>query len=389
MKRLIWISCFTYLLIGLANIILGSVLTEFLHYYGKSYSAGGFMIAMQSFGFFIGVMSASVLVKKVERKKLILLALLAIGLSQLGFSLLLPWEICLVFAMLTGMGAGFTEPLIGSFIIDAVQSKKAVVFSRLEVFFGIGALVMPLCSGWLAATGYFRYSFMVLFVYALLIVLFWLKLSLKDVLTENAEKKDDQHQKQPSHREKKAYLPGFFLFFLFYVGVEVSFMNFLPSIIIQKLDAAPFLATFSVTFFWAAMVIGRLFSGHLAERFTYSVYLAFCCIGSAIFMASLSFITNLWAGYVIIGLTGLLMAGIFGISLVYATEILKGSTDRNTSTLIAAGGIGGIILPLITGGIMDHSAIELVTLFLAIVSFYMFFFILFTKKQAEKGMNEA
>ncbi|MFY4775356.1 MFS transporter [Metabacillus sp. RGM 3146] len=386
MKRLIWISCFTYLLIGLANIILGSVLTEFLHYYKKSYSAGGLIIAVQSFGFFIGVMSASILVKKVERKKLILLALLAIGISQLGFSLLLPWEICLVLAMLTGMGAGFTEPLIGSYIIDAVKSKKAVVFSRLEVFFGIGALVMPLCSGWLAATGYWRYSFMILFIYSLLLVIFWLKLSLQGVVSENAEEKKEQPERQPIHYGKTAYLPGFVLFFLFYVGMEVSIMNFLPSILIQKLGSAPFLATFSVTFFWTAMVIGRLFSGHLAERFTYSVYLAVCCIGAAIFMASLSFVTNLWAGYLIIGLTGLLMAGIFGISLVYATEMLKGSTDRNTSILIAAGGIGGIILPLITGGIMDHLAIELVTIFLAIVSLYMFFFILFTKKEVKEGM---
>ncbi|WP_035725472.1 hypothetical protein [Gracilibacillus boraciitolerans] len=61
MKRLIWIGSFTYLLIGFTHIILGSILTEILDYYDRSYTEGGILIASQSVGFFAGVISASYL----------------------------------------------------------------------------------------------------------------------------------------------------------------------------------------------------------------------------------------------------------------------------------------------------------------------------------------
>ncbi|WP_226036009.1 MFS transporter [Aquibacillus saliphilus] len=381
MKRLLWIGCFTYLLIGLTHIIVGSLLTEILDHYQKSYTAGGMLIAFQSVGFLTGVIMSSHLLKFLGRRRIVVGAIVMLGLSQIAFMFLFPWELLLLFAITSGIGFGVIEPLVGSLIIDGVKEQQAVAFSRLEVFFGIGSLFMPIISGWLATTDLWRFSFLVLFMYAVLIGFIWMKVSfgeLEHLMIKSVKKQDKQIDATTPLGNSRYFLIGFMLFFMIYVGTEVSIMNFLPSILISKLETGTFAATIAVTYFWAAMVVGRLAAGYLAERMSYGRYLAWCCLGTVVFVASLGFVTSLWVGYVLIVLIGLMMAGIFGIALVYANQLLPGSTDRNTSILIASGGVGGIFLPLLTGGIMDHFPTPIISIVLATLSLFLFVFIIVT-----------
>src|SRR5699024_7604879 len=177
MRRLLWIGCFTYLLIGLTHIILGSILTEILDYYNRSYTDGGTLIATQSVGFLTGVIGSSYLSRFLGRRKTLVLASLSIAFSQLAFLSLVPWEFWIVIAIFAGLGFGIIEPLVGSLIIDSIKDKPAVSFSKLEVFFGIGSLIMPIISGWLATTDLWRYSFLVLGLYAFVIAFIWIKVS--------------------------------------------------------------------------------------------------------------------------------------------------------------------------------------------------------------------
>ncbi len=392
MKRLLWIACFTYLLIGLTHIIIGSLLTEILDYYNRNYTDGGVLIACQSVGFLTGVICSSYISKFLGRRRAVVFAILSIGLAQIAFVSLIPWTWWLVIAVFCGLGFGIIEPLVGSLIIDAIKDKPAVAFSRLEVFFGIGSLIMPIISGWLASTDLWRYSFLVLGLYALIICVIWMKVSFGSLDKLMAKSMEQEEQKQaestPFLGGRYTLFTGFILFFLIYVGTEVSIMNFLPSILISKLGTETFAATLAVTIFWGAMVTGRLAAGYLAEKMNYARYLGVCCFGMAIFVASLGFITSLWLGYVLIVLIGLMMAGIFGIALVYANQMLPGSTERNTSILIAAGGVGGIVLPLVTGGIMDHFPTMVVSLVLAGLSLFMFLFIVFLKGQQPEQASE-
>ncbi len=393
MKRLLWIACFTYLLIGLTHIIIGSLLTEILDYYNRNYTDGGILIACQSVGFLAGVICSSYISKFLGRRRAVIFAILSIGLAQMAFVSLIPWTWWLIIAVFCGLGFGIIEPLVGSLIIDAIKDKPAVAFSRLEVFFGIGSLIMPIISGWLASTELWRYSFLVLGLYALIICVIWMKVSFGSLddklMTKSIEQEEDKQTESTTFLGGKYLLfIGFILFFLIYVGTEVSIMNFLPSILISKLNTETFAATLAVTIFWGAMVAGRLGAGYLAEKMNYARYLMVCCLGTVVFVASLGFISSLWLGYVFIVLLGLMMAGIFGIALVYANQMLQGSTERNTSILIAAGGVGGIVLPLVTGSIMDQFPTMIVSLVLAGLSLFMFAFITFTKGQRSEQASE-
>ncbi|WP_100406407.1 MFS transporter [Bacillus solitudinis] len=375
MKKLLSLSCYTFLLIGFMHIMIGSLLPSILSYYGKTYTDGGTLIAIQSLGLFVGVGLSSLCANKIGRRWTIVFSCGLVAISQAVFALLLPWAWWLLFVFIAGIGFGVIEPLIGALIIDTIKKNTAVAFSKLEVYFGLGSLITPIVSGWLATTGNWRFSFLLLAVYALSISVVWMKLSfgeLNEALKRSQLAISESKGKKTTH--KSLYF-GFIFFFAVYVGVEVSFMNFLPSMLVHQLNTGTFQATFSVTLFWGAMVVGRLIAGHIAEKISYARFLLGSSIFTVVFLFWTGTVHQLWGIYVLVFLVGLMMSGIFGIAMVYANRILPGPTSRNTSVFIAAGAVGSVILPIVTGLIMDYLSTFLVAVALAVLSCYMVIFI--------------
>ncbi|MNJ52942.1 Glucose/mannose transporter GlcP [compost metagenome] len=145
----------------------------------------------------------------------------------------------------------------------------------------------------------------------------------------------------------------FTIFFFLYVGTEMSFVNFLPSLLIEKLGTDKSTAAFSVTLFWIAMTVGRVFAGVIAERISYSRYVFWSCLISLILISLFSITGQMSVMFALILLFGLFMSGLFSIALVFASKLIPGAEESTPSILIAAGGTGGAILPLAMGKSMD------------------------------------
>ncbi|MWV45877.1 MFS transporter [Paenibacillus sp. HJL G12] len=389
MKRLIWIGCLSYFLIGLAHVVLGSVLPVLLEHYGREYSEGGTLIFTQFAGFLGGVLVSPILNKKFGKRGGLLIAVSMLCAAELAYMLLLPWEWLYPIAACAGFGFGMIEAVIGTIIIAAIKEKTAVAMSRLEVLFGVGAMVMPLIASGMITQGLWRFSFLVISLFALVTLLFWSKSSFGETI--NAElgvKKATASLSGSDSMPKKAFpyqgkslwiLLMFMLFFFIYVGTEMSLANFMPAILIEKIGMKEAGAALSVTCFWVAMSIGRIFAGTIAERIHYRVYVFVSCIAALILLAIFPFTASIWSSFVVILLLGLFMSGIFSIALVFASKMLAGSEESTPSILIASGGVGGALIPLLTGWSMDHLKVNqtswmlaLFTLFMVILSFAAF-----------------
>ncbi|WP_334071180.1 MFS transporter [Paenibacillus sp. A14] len=132
-----------------------------------------------------------------------------------------------------------------------------------------------------------------------------------------------------------------------------SFVNFLPSLMIEKTGTDKATAALSVTVFWIAMTAGRLFAGVIAEKISYSRYVIMCCLGSFLMISVFALVHGLTVLMVFIVLLGLFMSGLFSIALVFANKLLPGAEEMTPSLLIASGGVGGAFLPLWMGKSMD------------------------------------
>ncbi|WP_205516901.1 MFS transporter [Paenibacillus sp. SYP-B3998] len=357
MKRLLIMGCLSYLLTGSTHVIFGAVLPELLAYYGRSYSDGGLLVFMQFGGFLLGVLSMPFLIRRINRRSTITTAFALLGISMFAIVLLPPWPLAVCLTFLAGASFGLVESSISTFILVAAKDKQAAAFSKLEVFFGLGALIMPLISSILIAGGAWKYSFLLLGASALATALIWSKLSLgeHDQLLGHRANLAQKEEKPPALTKNSfAFLFLFMIVFFFYCGMENSIVNFLPSIFIDQLKASSSLSSLSVTAYWLTMVVGRVFAGVLAEKMTYFRFLA-VSFGASLFIAFLwMFSSQVWSSFVIVLLLGFFMSGIFAVALIYANQLLPGRTEQSTSTLIASGGLGGAVLPLAVGWGMDH-----------------------------------
>ncbi|ULO07227.1 MFS transporter [Paenibacillus sp. 19GGS1-52] len=385
MKKLLWISCLSYFVIGLAHVVLGSILPVLLEHYDQNYSAGGQLIFSQFSGFLAGVLVSPFLNRRFGKRGGILIATGLLLVSQISYAFLPPWGWMYVIAVAAGFGFGMIEAVIGTIIIAAITEGTAIAMSRLEVLFGVGALIMPLIASPLIAAGWWRLSFLIVAAFSLISLFFWGSRAsfgkLQSVLDDRAPRtRPTKTSTQSSRVGKKLPYVGkqwvllgmFILFFFLYVGTEMSLVNFMPAIFIAKLGISESAAALTVTFFWLAMAIGRLFAGVIAEKITYRMYVLGSCFITLLLFILFPFSEHRIAAFTILILLGLFMSGIFSIALVFSSKLLPGAEETTPSIMIASGGIGGAILPLLTGWSMDHLQVAQTAGMLAVFAGFLF-----------------
>ena len=394
-RKLIWLGCLCYLLIGFAHVVLGSLLEELLDYYNLTYSSGSQLVFNQFAGFLVGVLATPWFARRFGKKRTVALALICLTVAETVYSFLPSWGWMLAAGPLAGFGFGMIEAAIGALIIDVVTERRAAAMSRLEVFFGLGALLMPTAASVLIHYGLWAWCFPLIAVISFVSLILWLCMPLGDA-THSAKPRDNaSNRDNPGSSPAPAVTPRYssrslpllvamMLFFLLYVGVEMSIVHFLPSILIERSGASTSLATIGITAFWAAVVVGRLLAGQLSERFGYTRYLIASSIGMLIGLILFAFSPGLWISFSIIIALGLAAAGIFAVALVFTNERLPGLTERTTSLLVASGGLGGALLPRLVGWSMDSFTIAatlgLLVTFAALLVIFICFALLYVKK---------
>ncbi|WP_025716287.1 MFS transporter [Paenibacillus sp. 1-18] len=367
MKRLLWIGSLSYFLIGLAHVVVGSLLPVLLEHYGRNYTEGGSLIFAQFSGFLAGVLLSPWLARNFGKRRSLVFALLLLCAAEVLYSLLPPWGWLYAVGAAAGFGFGMVEALIGTIVISGITQGTGAAMSRLEVFFGIGALAMPAIASQFIALGWWRLAFPMISMFAAIAVVAWLRGSFGklDTVLDEQEQRGNNHMSSSSNSPKmkasKASPIGnwrllalFIVFFFIYVGTEMSLANFLPSMFIERLGLTQAEAALSVTCYWLAMATGRLFTGSIADRYGYGVFVALSSLAATVLMCVFPLIKGTAAAIVLIALLGLGMSGIFSIALVFASKMMPGTEKSTTSLLIGAGGVGGALLPLWLGNSMDR-----------------------------------
>lgn len=374
MKKILWLACVSYLVIGIAHLIGGAILEQLVTHYNQSYTAGGQWIMNQFLGFLVGVLFAPLVQKKIGQRGAIIAAFTLLTIAEVSYSLFLPWHVMLMIAPLAGIGFGAIEAILGSIIIDLFKENRASAMSKIEVFFGLGALGIPLLAAILIRNGAWQLAFPILAIMSLLTLCVWIFISFSRTIDDQLKKPtmaDELITIKYTTKTRPILIVGMIFFFL-YVGIEMSISNYLPSIILQKTTIEESQAAALLGLFWVFMVLGRMLCGHLADKYGYMTYLIVSMLVSVIACFGLTFIDNKVMLLAMIALAGAGFSGIFGIALVYVNSVIEGLTTRTTSLLIACGGIGGALLPKATGLLMDNTTADISLLAFALSVAIMF-----------------
>lgn len=346
-----------YFLGGMVSVVFGAIMPELLKHYQASYTTGGVVILLQAIGFMIGVPLASWSMNRFHYRFVLTGSALIIAIAELWMTTLPTLHIIDGLAVLGGIGASALETAVASYIMESFAGQRAILMSRLEVSFGLGALLAPAVASILITARIWQATFLLLVVVALLLAVVWQTVSVSLQHDQPSEQLEAHAAPPPMFQSRMAkYLVfSLFLFAIFvYVGLEGSVNSFMPSVFTKALHALPAAASLSVTSFWIAMVIGRLAIGWIARRVDYERYLLWSIVATTALFIFLALIHLLWTSYVFSFGIGLAMSAIYSITMVYANHTFPGNARAVTSLVTAFAGVGGAVFPAITGYAMDR-----------------------------------
>ena len=222
--------------------------------------------------------------------------------------------------------------------------------NALHLCFGIGALATPLVVG-RSIDVFGNLTLMVALVAVVLVAMTW-RVHGAAAPTRRPAAGHDSGTGSGTGSSPQALLLVCVFFFL-YVGAEVTFAGWLFTYGEQRLsdDGA---ASLLVSVFWTGFVVGRVIAVWLARVMSAASLLVSSCL--------LATVTSVVLGaggrsgavvWMTTAFTGLFLGPQFATMMAYGDERLH-LTGAATARLVAAAGLGGLVLPVATGWLLQR-----------------------------------
>ena len=263
------------------------------------------------------------------------------------------YGLLLVLFALRGVNGGMLNTGANTLLLWTHGGKAGPYVNALHFFWGLGSFVSPFLLGLLLAVGGVYSN-----AYTLL-ALFDLAVGVT-VLVYLRPPAPSQMQSQASAGAKAGlflapivFSAMFFLFF--YVSAELTFGGWLYTyaVTLQLADAVR--AAYLTSLLWLAFTIGRLISIPLAVRVPAARILLAALLGSA---ACLSLLLIFPASPVLLWIAvpgfGFFMAPIWPSGYTLAAQSV-GLTARVSSVILMGDSVGAMVLPGVTGVVMEHA----------------------------------
>ena len=311
-------------------------------------AAQGRLFPANFLGFIIGVLLCGSLSDRLGRKAVLLGGVAAYALGLALFSGSATFPLALLAAALIGAGSGAMETVASVLAADLFPERRAFMINTLQVAFGAGAAVSPVLVHFLLTTGT-NWRALYVGLAAANVLLFFALALLPAAETPQENEAMDWHALRSILRQ-----PVFLVLCLsqaLYVGAEVGFTSWMPTYFLKRLPGGAAWAGIVVTVFWIAMTLGRAVTGSLVTRLPLMRLTLFLAAGGTLSAVLALVWTMPWAVLGLVGLTGVFFSGIFGLILAGAGERYARFAGTTIGAVVAAGGIGGALVPWAVGAL--------------------------------------
>ena len=368
---------FVYFVLGVAVILIGSILPQLREANALSYGQSGNLLSVQSVGFLLVglVTGAAVLKLGIHKAYVGTVAFLPVGMFMLvkGGSFLF-----LAVAMfLVGISKGAITDYNNRVISNYAEGEAGPINS-LHIFFAIGACLAPFFAlfltglspekGWL-------YAMIVSAVLSLLAVIVGIFIKM-DMTSDGAETNTDAGKaSQTASADVDTSLDFFrnplFLWTLL-MGIcdqalESSLMGWMTTYYLETGIVSEQVSQLTTSLLWFAFLIGRIICMVIAMKWRPERMLLIMGSGTAVFMILLIVSTNAPLLFIsTIGL-GLCLSGVYGTAVSNASGVFA----RYSSAMglyVTIAGIGGAAAPAAIGWLSDLFSVRIGFCVLAVMA---------------------
>lgn len=311
---------FAYFALGVALIMLGSILPVLKEDYHIGYQVGGMLLSVQSVGYAVAGLGAGFLPLYFGLKNsfILLTSGTCIGMGMLLVSGNPVW--LLIAMALIGISKGAVTNYNNQIMTDLAKGNAGPL-NLLHAFFAIGACIAPvvvlLCSK-VDPTGW-RLAVLLAAVVAFFGLLAMFRMKLDHTRSAGSKSTEKKTVSYGFFKEKIFWVTMLICFF--YQGIEGTMMGWLTSFFVDSNVMTDDFAQVVTSTLWIALLIGRLSCSGLAAKFRSYQMLVVMAAGQLFFLyvlvSSHSFAMMMVAT---IGL-GLSMSGMYGTSVSNAGDL--------------------------------------------------------------------
>ena len=350
-------ACMALFLFGMTLITLGSIMPALTTKFESLGLNAGVLVAVLPIGILLGSLVFGPVVDRYGYKLLLIISVLISAASLEGLAFTKSLTLLYICIFLIGFGGGIINGGTSALVADISEKNKGAALSLLGVFFGIGAVGMPLLLGLLSQ--HFEYTTILAAVGLFMLIPVFYFLFLAFPRPKQAQgfplKAGLSLVKQPA-----LLLTGFFLFFQ--SGVESLVNNWTTSYLHSQLAVSGEKALYALSFSVVGLTVARLLLGSILKKTSSFVImlvsLALVAAGGLILYSTVSYSISFAAlimmgmglagGFpVILGYVGQLYANLSGTAFSIALVIaLTGNTLINYSFGVIAKDFGIGYLPL-------------------------------------------
>ena len=365
---LIIISFVAFISLGLPDGLLGVAWPGIQNYFDLPVDALGIILIFGTGGYMLSSFLSGMLMRRLGIGKLLSLSCAATASSLFVYASTSDWWIFVMFATISGLGAGAIDAGINTYVAKYHSSR---MMQWLHASFGVGITSGPLImtvgismtSRW--QSGYFVVSIAI----AILASVFYVTKSMWIGITASGS--EDQHaEPEASLFETLKTIPAqlSMLIFFLYTGVELGLGMWTYSLLTESRGVAPEVAGFVTGSYWGMFTIGRIIAGlysrRIADRKLIYLSVSLALLGIGLLMTNSGQLTSILG----IGLAGFAIAPIFpGLVSHTASRVGRIHHANSIGLQIAAAGFGITIVPSLAGVLAKNFGLEAIPLYLLTV----------------------
>jgi FHS family Na+ dependent glucose MFS transporter 1 len=306
------------------------------------------IFAASSLGYMVGSLLGGQAYDRFPGHRIQALALLVISLSAALVPIMHTLWFLVAVIFLLGISQGALDTGCNTLLTWIHGQKVGPFMNGLHFFFGVGSFVAPLIFARVVLTtreinwAYWIFSLVTLPIAAWFLFLPSPAIRKRKVETASRE------------RSSNGFLLLVVLFFLFTVGLELGFGNWIYTFSTRLHLASKTDAAYLTSAFWGALTLGRLVgigtSSRLRSQNILVLDLAGCLVAFAILLLWPAVSLALWVGTILMGFS---VASIFATGMAFAEQRLS-LTGSSIGWILVGGGIGGMVIPWLIGQLFDR-----------------------------------
>lgn len=354
-------ACAGMLLFGVCMITLGSVASELREKLQLSELASGTLFSILPLGFIAGSFIFGPVADRYGYRILLVTSAICLFTGFEGLAFTMSTRMLKLFILLIGIGGGAINGATNALVSDISEKEKGANISLLGVFYGLGALGMPLILGLLKNRVKFE---MIIAMVGIIIFLSGVYFLVIKFPPPKQARGVPVKQSLKLVRDKVLLTIGLFL--CFQSGFEGIINNWTTTFLRNSLSVAESSALYALSSFVAGMVIMRLLIGSIFRSFSSKnlLIISFMLILSGLILLKTGKTFNISvAGLVILG-AGL--SGGFPIMLGIVGSLYSEISGTAFSLVFFIALLGNTLINFLMGAVAQKFGIEhLITFALA------------------------